>query len=336
MTTRPPDADNAPLSDPAFDAAWRAASRELPPPALDDAILAASRRAVDAGPQRVREATRPLRWWWPLAAAATIGSIAIGILQLGAPDRNGAPATEPATVSDMPAAMVPKREPGVAADRALAPGATVSKSRSVATGSAVAPAPQAVAPPAHDGARRTESRTAADALPPAAAPAAGEAATPDRRAAGGANAFPATAPAASAPVAPASVASEPVALPPTAAKPAAETSVAAGTVAAPAAGIAQPFSAGVLSRSDLRDEGLRALAASGALAARSAVSADSAARAQQRPPLPVADWIALIRKLRADGRIDDAAKELAAFRREHPDHSGLLPDDLRDWLPPDR
>jgi hypothetical protein len=73
--------------------------------------------------------------------------------------------------------------------------------------------------------------------------------------------------------------------------------------------------------------------AAGKLAAEPAVDAASAARAQQRPPLPVADWIALIRKLRAEGRVDEAARELAAFRRVHPDHLRLLPEDLRDWRP---
>ena len=74
------------------------------PPAADAAILAAARRAVDAGPRRVAEATRPERWWAPLAAAATIGAIAIGILQLAAPDKTAAP---PGIVSDMPVAPAP-------------------------------------------------------------------------------------------------------------------------------------------------------------------------------------------------------------------------------------
>src|SRR5262245_15469932 len=99
MTTSP--SDRHPPSDPRIDAAWRAASREEPATALDDAIRAAARRAVDAGPRRSSEATRPPRAWWPLAAAATIGAIAFGILQL-APDRTNGPEAERAVVTDVP------------------------------------------------------------------------------------------------------------------------------------------------------------------------------------------------------------------------------------------
>ncbi len=100
MTMRTPDD----LHDARFDDAWRRASRETPPAALDDAIRAAARREVGAGPQdvtSVREATRPERWWFPLAAAATIGAIAIGLLQISTSDRVG-PADERRVVSDVP------------------------------------------------------------------------------------------------------------------------------------------------------------------------------------------------------------------------------------------
>jgi hypothetical protein len=60
------------------------------------------------------------------------------------------------------------------------------------------------------------------------------------------------------------------------------------------------------------------------------------ARVKDRPPLPVAEWIALIRRLRAEGNSTDAAKELAAFRVAHVDHERLLPPDLRDWRPPEK
>ncbi len=61
--------------------------------------------------------------------------------------------------------------------------------------------------------------------------------------------------------------------------------------------------------------------------------ARSEVRAQQRSPLPVTDWIALIRRLRDEGKSADAAKELAAFRAAYADHEHLLPPDLRDWHP---
>ena len=60
------------------------------------------------------------------------------------------------------------------------------------------------------------------------------------------------------------------------------------------------------------------------------------ARAREAKPLLVPEWIALIRRLRADGKQEEAAKELAAFRAAHPDHQKLLPPDLRDWRPPEK
>ena len=59
-------------------------------------------------------------------------------------------------------------------------------------------------------------------------------------------------------------------------------------------------------------------------------------RAKETAPLAVPEWIALIRKLRAEGQSDDAARELAAFRKAHADHERLLPPDLRDWHPPEK
>ena len=59
------------ITDRQIEAAWRAASRDQPPVALDDSIRAAARRAVAAAPGK-----KPKSWWrvkthWlPLAAAA--------------------------------------------------------------------------------------------------------------------------------------------------------------------------------------------------------------------------------------------------------------------------
>src|SRR5262249_46031872 len=81
----PMNSDNDSERDPVLEKAWRAHSLEAPPPGLDRAILAAAHRAVGSAPQdalqAAAEARRPQRWWMPLAAAATIGVIAIGILQ---------------------------------------------------------------------------------------------------------------------------------------------------------------------------------------------------------------------------------------------------------------
>lgn len=63
-------------------ATWRAASRDEPPAALDDAIRAAARRAVGAGPSRARHMRT-----WPLAAAAVMAVFAVGLLQLTPPEQ---------------------------------------------------------------------------------------------------------------------------------------------------------------------------------------------------------------------------------------------------------
>ena len=56
--------------DSALDAAYRAAAPDEPPTALDDAIRAAARRAVAAGPQRRGAPMR--RWQMPLSIAAVL------------------------------------------------------------------------------------------------------------------------------------------------------------------------------------------------------------------------------------------------------------------------
>lgn len=61
---------------------------------------------------------------------------------------------------------------------------------------------------------------------------------------------------------------------------------------------------------------------------------EAGARIKDRAPLPIPDWIALIRRLRDEGNTAEAARELAAFRAAHADHEKLLPPDLRDWRPP--
>jgi Meckel syndrome type 1 protein len=109
---------DTPERDPALDAAWREHSTEMPPAALDAAILAAAHRAVGSAPKdagkTAAEATSPQRWWMPLAAAATIGAVALGILQT-MPQQDSA--TTPA-VTDAPA---PARAPERASDAPSAP-----------------------------------------------------------------------------------------------------------------------------------------------------------------------------------------------------------------------
>lgn len=90
--------------DPALDALLAEHSTETPPAHIDAAILAAAHRAVASGP-RPALATQAWRWWMPLAAAAVIGLVVVGVLPL-------APSivTEsPPTVTDVPASALGAR-----------------------------------------------------------------------------------------------------------------------------------------------------------------------------------------------------------------------------------
>jgi len=351
MTTGRPEPSPEPLRDPRFDAAWRAASREQPPAALDAAILGAARRAVGAGPQRVavREATRPERWWWPLAAAASIGAVAIGILQLVATDRAGAPDPVRAIVSDIPAPQMSAAPPSTPSFvPAPAPPSAPPFLRSPASTpeSAAVTSPQATGNAAArdeptallKDAGRLHARDAAPAAPRPAgttAPAAGPA--PDEQAAASAQTgkwqspMPATDAGAGiagdaaapgggsnvpAPARPAAPAAMPVAPAPSP----------AGGYTAASARSAQPFPANAADARKAERDSARA-AALGKVMRAPATGARADERARERAPLPVPEWIALIRKLRAEGRSEELAREVAAFRAAYPDQQHLLVDE---------
>lgn len=170
------------LRDDVVDRAWRDAMRETPPLAIDDAIRAAARRAVGAKPrsEAAAEARGPWRWWMPLAAAAAIGTVAIGVIQSLPRD-----AIEPTVVSDAsPARERPRTKPAEAHAGADAvksgvatPEAAVQQERSMAS---VAP-PRAAAPSAPAPAVTTDAAprpARAPATAPATAPAAAPAAAP--------------------------------------------------------------------------------------------------------------------------------------------------------------
>jgi hypothetical protein len=61
---------------------------------------------------------------------------------------------------------------------------------------------------------------------------------------------------------------------------------------------------------------------------------DSEAVTDEAQPRTVDEWIRLIRRLKAEGRNDLAAKELAAFRARYRERAdALLPADLRETRP---
>ncbi|HEY4139567.1 MAG TPA: hypothetical protein VGN65_13980 [Casimicrobiaceae bacterium] len=99
--------------DPTLDALLHKHSDEMPSPDIDAAILAAAHRAVQSAPRaadKAGEATRPWRWWMPLAAAATIGAITIGVFQLMPKE------SEPtaSVVSDTPSSAAGVSAPNIA------------------------------------------------------------------------------------------------------------------------------------------------------------------------------------------------------------------------------
>jgi hypothetical protein len=292
--------------DPRIDAAWRAASREEPPPALDAALRAAARREVEAGPRPARDK----HWWYPLAAAATVGVIAIGLLQLTPPEQ-----VAPSIVADTGA---------VKKEAASAPAAATASAPVAALNKDVSAKPEASSTPSAEPAQRQLDASAKPARmkdlgavtgAPAAAP---EPVMPAPRRS---EPFPAAPPPATAARRDAAVAAEaqnaareaaPASSALTAPSPPATGTVAGGMAPAPAA------------MEEKRARSQMALAK----------EADSL-EAKQKTARSVDDWIKLIRQLRDEGRFDEATKELVAFRAAYGGRAdALLPSDLRQLRPP--
>ena len=143
-----PDRDHV---DHAIDALLRAHSAETPPAELDAAILAAAHRAVQSAPREAKnnvEATRPWRWWMPLAAAATIGAITIGVLQIAPkqPDATSTIVSDTPSIVAVPARPVPPPAAPAERDKAEAPRTKVRSDRAAQAPAARAEAERAPAP----------------------------------------------------------------------------------------------------------------------------------------------------------------------------------------------
>jgi hypothetical protein len=323
MTKTGPDDRESPVGAD-VDRAWRKLSREEPSATLDASILAAAHREAGARPQAAgaKQAMAERRRWWPLAAAATVAAIAIGVLQLTPPEDIGAPAQH-ATVSDMPTPPAKKTEAIPAAPAVqdnAAPPASSSDHRAPSEAPRVATMPRQASPATVPAPTRPaqEARPGVPASPtPEPFPAA------PKRADAGANHSAAS----SAP---------PMARKEAPAPPAATGGVAAEQ-ASPAAGAAAAVQDARKAAAAVPPPAPAPAAAPLAKMATShAESAAGTARVKDRAPLQIPDWIALIRRLRDEGDTTHAAKELAAFRAAHADHEKLLPPDLRDWHPPEK
>jgi hypothetical protein len=289
------------LRDPALDAAWRTHSSESPPAHLDAAILAEAHRAVGSVPRATgggAAATRPWRRWMPLAAAATIGAVAFGVLQMSPSERDATTAI----VSDMPAPAETQLDT-LAARKDAPP----------AEGPANAPSAQVpAAPPAlvprRNAAEQKPRFTPEPApsrpreVPPSSSIAAAPSAPPP------APAQPKPLPRTFAPSMPPSVAGEPESN-----RDLEESKREERTVARSNAGVA--------------DERMAAQQPAKAATAVGKLAVGDDARAARDP----AEWIANIRARHAAGNLQDAARELTAFRAAYRDADMRLPEDLRAW-----
>ena len=126
--------------DPKVSQRYRELPREEPPRSLDDAILAASRRAVH----------RRRRWYGPLAAAAVI-TLAVGVtlhVQHDRPSEEVDAVSPSMKVQEVPPPEAPKAEPPKAERRAPQPFASSPRSDSASGAAAAAPAPQMEQAPA--------------------------------------------------------------------------------------------------------------------------------------------------------------------------------------------
>jgi len=387
--------------DPELDATWRAASREQPPAALDDAIRAAARREVGAKPGRLRAAPR----WLPFAAAATVAAIAVGIIQM-IPPEEVTPATIPAathTASDSARREAKPDTEKPSADRperqapSIAPAPETQRDAAKPRAPSVAPAPEAQ----HDAAKPTakeqrrgavnendrdalarnrseglagaprkalqekkvlasaqepsqrmeETERAQDSKQKTELAAASSAARPNPAvstppasvARNEPQPFPATpAPAESGAtkVPPQMAAAAPPAAPASAAAPApmiAERKLAAQSSATGALSDNRAGkSAGDIAGGRMSNAEPAPAQNANALDKRKADMADKATLERRKDSAPLApdEWIKRIRRLIAEGKNEDAARELLAFRREYRERSeSLLPSDLRAFKP---
>jgi len=381
-----------------LDAAWRAASREQPPATLDAAIRAAARRAVDAGPGKpeARSWWRVKTHWMPLAAAAAVAVIAVGLIQLTPPervtpgfiaDRSASMRTELASRQPSPPSTVAesaRRDPAVAADELArerdadrarkrfeqAPTATQSPSNAVlekkqnTESGAAAPAERQLAA-ALERSRPTKTETpgentatAARSEPvQAAAPERAQAAKPKKDEGGSpwklarSDPFPAATPPGEA------GAAQAARTPPPAGKEAFAAAgpgpIGAASPSAPPAQRGEPFPAAPhqdkvaanVPRSSASLPGAAPPQAAGlpasqtdqvgqAMGPAAVASADRASAKDAGQPRPADEWIKLIRRLRAEGKTEEATKELAAFRAAYKERADeLLPVDLREGKP---
>jgi hypothetical protein len=323
-----------------LDALWRRHSREEPPAALDDAIRAAAHRAVHAKPATSSPRARaPWAAWTTLAAAASIGAIAVGVWQLQPRELD----ETKVVASDSPRRVDARREaaaPTAPSPRMALDGATPS-----------APSSERDQPlPQHGDAAREPAAVAREAAKPSPFPGASGNVAPSPRDAArpaqsaGARASTESTQPAMAAQAPAASDLKSMPAPPAAgdanrpesttrfAEPAAKR---ADSQAAGDAKVATGAATSRFAEPAAKVAGAQAPADATASTA-ATLSAASPAPMRMREdksaaPRTVADFVEAIRRAQADHRDGDARAELATMRAQYPDADAQLPADLHAW-----
>lgn len=299
--------------------AWRAASHDDPPAALDEAIRAAARRAVKAGPHSAKNPWLP-RWGSPIAAAAVV-MLAVSVLFVAVDER---PEIAPPALQ----ISLPKSAPPAVQLPATASGPAEARDKAVvaaATSGRIEEKPPAATTTVMAKAVPTPSKTtAAQQSPSAISSSAGFEARRD----------------AAAPMRESAI----IVAPENLAKPAPTAAFPAAPLATPAAAPPQ-FVAGQMAERardeavQLNQESKRMMAKSAALASGTAatremrqdvnkkdagdVSTQSMAPSAYAPPAaaPAQEpnaWLKRIEELRVQGKLKEAREELVRFRKQYP------------------
>ena len=352
--------EHEPVGDPRLGAAWREYSHETPPAHLDQAIVAAAHRAVGSLPQDsvAPAATRPQRWWMPLAAAAAIGAMAVGVLQVTPPQELVvAPpvheAASPSTSARDAAHVAKVRKAGQDAQTSQQNATATPPSDSVAARALTRERSDAQRKLERDADRSVERGPRRREVPAVRSPAGDEQRTAESDpvakdhapavAKSLARGNIAVAPAPAPMLAPPSVAAPaPFPTPSSAAAPQAAPVLAPPPTPSSAAAPTETYAAppfGRIASAPQRQQStrgqLRESDASGAAASRTesplvAKTSLTPEEVRARANDPDA-WIARIRRLRDEGQTVAAVRELAAFRATVADAERRVPSDLREW-----
>lgn len=305
---------------------YREGAREEPPPHLDAAIRAAARREAGARPRASTWSPFPSGWRLPLAVAAmlVIATTTVTLVmeergeKLHLAEQRAAPPTAPTVASPAAPAVAPATAPPLAAETA---------------GPALEPKKQAP-PPVADRVPAAPPKLAERGgnfvpEPPAPVSAESERQSARQSAAGTAAGARPESVVQPQPAAPAAPAKDEFATIPPAAAPAQSADADARSPSAGSAAAGPALAPDMPARLRVDRDAVRELHIP-AEAKRAPPDPLAAARDAQ-PETPV-KWLERIEELRKQGKLEEAAKSLAEFRKRYPDYP--LPPHLKDGIKP--